>query len=35
LELFSKARMSLVPDRIRGMDQLRAILTRAKVLEAV
>ena len=31
--LISKDRMSLTPDRIRDMDQLRAILERAKSLE--
>jgi heterodisulfide reductase subunit C/quinone-modifying oxidoreductase subunit QmoC len=35
LELFSKHRMSLRPDRIHGMDQLRAVLDRARELEAV
>lgn len=35
LELLAKDRMSLTPDRIRGIDQLRAILDKAKTLEAV
>lgn len=34
-ELFSRDRMALTADRIRGIDQLRMILDRAKSLEAV
>ena len=35
LDMLSKERMSLRPDRIRGIDQLRAILDRAKAQEVV
>ena len=35
LDMFSKDRMSLKPDRIKGMGQLRAILDKAKSQEAV
>jgi hypothetical protein len=35
LAMFSKDRMSLTPDRIKGMSQLRAILDKAKSQEAV
>jgi heterodisulfide reductase subunit C len=35
LDLLTKDRMSLTPDRIRGIDQLRAILDTAKGLEAL
>jgi hypothetical protein len=35
LEMLAKDRMSLRPDRIRGLDQLRAILDKAKALEVV
>jgi heterodisulfide reductase subunit C len=35
LELFAKDRMGLRPDRIRGMNQLRAVLDKARELEAV
>ena len=34
LEMLAKDRMSLRPDRIHGIDQLRAILDKAKSLEA-
>ena len=33
LDMLSKDRMSLRPDRIRGIDQLRAILDKAKLQE--
>jgi hypothetical protein len=33
--MLSKKRMSLLPKRIKNMDQLNAILKRAKELEAV
>jgi hypothetical protein len=35
LGMLTKGRMDLTPHRIDGMDQLRAILQRAKHLEAV
>src|SRR3989304_5335795 len=35
LDMFSKDRMSLKPDRIKGMGQLRAILDKAKSQEAM
>jgi len=35
LEMLAKDRMALRPDRIQGIDQLRAILDKAKSLEAV
>jgi heterodisulfide reductase subunit C len=35
LEMLAKDRMSLRPDRIRGLDQLRKILDKAKSLEVV
>jgi heterodisulfide reductase subunit C len=35
LEMLAKDRMSLRPERIRGLDQLRAILDKAKALEVV
>jgi len=34
LDMLSKDRMSLRPDRIKGIDQLRAILDKAKSMEA-
>jgi hypothetical protein len=33
--MLSKKRMDITPNRIEGMDQLTAILTRAKSLEVV
>ncbi len=33
LDMLAKDRMSLRPDRIRGIDQLRAILDKAKLQE--
>jgi len=35
LGMLSKKRMDITPTRIEGMDQLKAILTRAKELEVV
>jgi hypothetical protein len=32
--MLSKKRMSLIPKRIKHMDQLKAVLARAKELEA-
>jgi hypothetical protein len=34
LGMLTRGRMDLTPQRIEGMDQLRAILTRAMELEA-
>jgi heterodisulfide reductase subunit C len=35
LEMISKDRISLRPDRIKGIEQLQAILNKAKTLESV